>query len=79
MDYKTFCNVHEDVLEWLLTNEDRLKAMEAVGSDFESVRSQFRQMQAFAHEVLAQDFPEQEVSTKKSERLVQVCCQKMVW
>ena len=61
LTYQTFCSVHEDVLEWLLDFEDKLKAMAPVGSDLVLVRDQFHDIQAFLVEVLEQDGPEAEV------------------
>ena len=61
MTYETFCSVHEDVLEWLIVFEDKLKAMDPVGSDLAKVRDQFHDIQAFLVEVLEQEGPEAEV------------------
>ena len=41
LDYETFCQLHEDVLEWLLESEDKLNSMESLSDNLEIVRNQF--------------------------------------
>ena len=42
LDYDTFCHLHEDVLEWLLEAEDKLKSMPAVSdSNLKEAKRQF--------------------------------------
>ena len=41
LDYDTFCQLHEDVLEWLLESEDKLKSMDSVSDNLDVARNQF--------------------------------------
>ena len=41
LDYDTFCHLHEDVLEWLLEAEDKLKSMLAVSDNLMEAKRQF--------------------------------------
>lgn len=41
LDYDTFCHLHEDVLEWLLEAEDKLKSMQNVSSNLSVAKKQF--------------------------------------
>ena len=41
LDYDTFCRLHEDVLEWLLESEDKLKSMQAVSDNLKEAKRQF--------------------------------------
>ena len=55
MSYNTFCNIHEDVLEWLLDVEDKLKVMNSVGSELSVVKEQYHSNRSFLIEVESQD------------------------
>lgn len=41
MDYDAYCHLHEDVLEWLLEAEDKLKSMPTVSSHLKVAKRQF--------------------------------------
>ena len=41
LDYNTYCQLHEDVLEWLLEAEDKLKSMANVSDDLSLAKKQF--------------------------------------
>lgn len=41
LDYNSFCHLHEDVLEWLLEAEDKLKSMPAVSDNLMEAKRQF--------------------------------------
>ncbi len=41
LDYETFCHLHEDVLEWLLEAEDKLKSMQNISDNLSVVKRQF--------------------------------------
>ena len=62
LHYSTFCQIHEDVLEWLLDVEDKLKAMGPLEDDREGLKEQFNTYNAFMNEVKQQDQAVGEVS-----------------
>jgi hypothetical protein len=41
LDYDSFCQLHEDVLEWLLEADDRLRSMQSVSNELLEVKAQF--------------------------------------
>ena len=55
MTYEMFCDVHEDVLEWLLDVEDKMKKMDAVGTELSVVKEQYQRNRAFLFDVEGQD------------------------
>ncbi len=50
-----FCGIHEEVLEWLLDVEDKLKSMGGVVGKRENLVEQFNEYNAFLNEVKKQD------------------------
>ena len=62
LHYSTFCQIHEDVLEWLLDVEDKLKAMAPLEDDRGRLKEQFNSYNAFMNEVKQQDQAVGEVS-----------------
>ncbi len=56
MTYSLFCSIYEDVLEWLLDVEDKLKAMDAIETKLlAKVKEQYQVNRAFLFEVEKQD------------------------
>ena len=62
LHYSTFCQIHEDVLEWLLDVEDKLRAMGPLEDDRDRLKEQFNSYNAFMNEVKQQDQAVGEVS-----------------
>ena len=55
MTYDIFCQIHEDVLEWLLDVEDKLKTMEAVTPEtLSDAKALFNHNDVYMKEVGAQ-------------------------
>ena len=51
LDYNTFCQLHEDVLEWLIDAEDQLQAMESVSDNLDHIRCQFEDNSSYMAEL----------------------------
>ena len=66
LSYKQFCNIHEEVLEWLLDVEDKMASMPKIGRDQDhklgNIRDLYAENRAFLDEVEEQDAVIGEVS-----------------
>ncbi len=51
LDYDTFCQLHEDVLEWLLEAEDKLSTMQSLSDELDVVKAQFSKNEDYMSEL----------------------------